>query len=92
MLIGSTLFKAKVWHPSGGVRSHNICKEGYHGNEHRNTDGQHEYALKDKDGRVQKTGIGTGEAQDGVSKRAESQLQPCETYEVVDRHAPGPRS
>lgn len=74
-----------------GVLVHNRCALGHHGNSRKNSDGQHNYVIKDKDGRVQKTGVGTGEAQDGVSKRAESQVDRSkgETYEVVDRHAPG---
>ncbi len=38
---------------------------------------------------MRKTGVGTGEAKDGISKRAESQLDPGDTYVIRDRHSAG---
>jgi len=39
---------------------------------------------------VRKTGVGTGEATDDVSKRAEAQLDDGDTYVIRDRHPEGP--
>ena len=68
-----------------------VSEEGkkYHGNDRRNTDPQHNYDILDKDGRVQKNGVGTGAAVDDVSKRAESQLKEGDTYRITDRHEGG---
>jgi len=57
----------------------------YHGNDRRNPNPQHNYDILDKDKRVRKTGVGTGEAKDDVSKRAESQLEEGDTYVIRDR-------
>ena len=61
----------------------------YHGNDRRNPAPQHNYDILDKDGRVRKNGVGTGSADDGVSKRAESQLEEGDTYRITDRHEAG---
>lgn len=69
------------------VLVHN-CK--YHGNDRRNSNAQHNYDIQNSDGQVRKTGVGTGDASDGVSKRAESQLEEGDTYVIRDRHPEGP--
>jgi hypothetical protein len=61
----------------------------YHGNDRRNTDPQHNYDILNKDGGVRKNGVGTGAAENGVSKRAESQLEEGDTYRITDRHEGG---
>jgi RHS repeat-associated protein len=61
----------------------------YHGNDRRNPDPQHNYDIIGSDGRVRKTGVGTGLADDGVSKRAASQLDPGDYYVIRDRHPGG---
>lgn len=37
-----------------------------------------------------KNGVGIGEAEGDVSERAESQLEPGDTYRITDRHARAP--
>ncbi|MBB1298630.1 polymorphic toxin-type HINT domain-containing protein [Pseudoalteromonas sp. SR41-7] len=68
---------------------HNVCPLGHHGNSRKNSDPQHNYDIIGPDGSVRKTGVGTGMAEDGVSKRAESQLREGDTYVVRDRHPGG---
>jgi|GEM_PF-880733 len=65
-------------------------QKGYHGNDRRNSDPQHNYDILNSKGEVRKTGVGTGEAKDGVSARAEGQLQPGDTYRIRDSHPAGP--
>ena len=62
----------------------------YHGNDRRNASPQHNYDIVGEDGGVRKTGVGTGEAKGGVSKRAESQLDEGDTYVIRDRHPADP--
>lgn len=64
-------------------------QEKYHGNDRRNSNSQHNYDILNKDGKVRKTGVGTGLAENDVSKRAQSQLQEGDTYVIRDRHPAG---
>jgi hypothetical protein len=58
----------------------------YHGNDRRNADPQHNYDILNQDGNVRKNGVGTGLAENDVSKRAQSQLKKGDTYRITDRH------
>jgi hypothetical protein len=68
---------------------HNTCALGHHGNSKKNSDSQHNYDIVDSNGNVRKNGVGTGLAEDGVSKRANSQLDPGDKVIITDRHPGG---